>query len=198
MRCDVSINLGKKQFWKSDIKFLGRAKIPFNGLFYNSPYSVRKFWIEFVFGKSFDYRQLVTILDKALYMKIYRFTHAIKSLIKSISSRKTAWKIWNGHAKVAAVIGVQNNRKSHFLNPFKSRPVPIRATSSYFNPACFLMLPKVPIGMSLEGCFTVTRPGLSLCLNWWCEPLIRLKYHPSLRSIRMISLLSMRSLNKLG
>src|SRR3989338_4900063 len=36
----------------------------------------------------------------------------------------------------------------------------------YFQPACLRMLFSVPFGISLSGCFTVTRPGLPGCLKW--------------------------------
>ena len=53
------------------------------------------------------------------------------------------------------------------------------------------MLRRVPVGMSPSGCFTVTRPDLQLCLNWWCEPLTRARYQPSDSSFLITCLLFM-------
>ena len=50
------------------------------------------------------------------------------------------------------------------------------------------------MGMSLWGCTTVTRPGLSGWVKWWWLPLTFLSSHPSRPSLRITSLLSMCAL----
>lgn len=56
------------------------------------------------------------------------------------------------------------------------------------SPDCLSMLLSVFGGMSLSGCFTVTRPFFSGCLYWWWLPVTSTSYHPSARSALITSL----------
>jgi hypothetical protein len=59
-------------------------------------------------------------------------------------------------------------------------------------PACFSMLLSVPIGISRTGCGTVTRPGLTGCLNCLWLPTWATSYQPSSFKRCMTSRLDIR------
>src|SRR3981081_203091 len=59
-------------------------------------------------------------------------------------------------------------------------------------PACFSMLLSVPIGISRTGCGTVTRPGLTGCLNCLWLPTCATSYQPSCFKRCMTSRLDIR------
>src|SRR5260370_26566785 len=59
-------------------------------------------------------------------------------------------------------------------------------------PGCFSMLLSVPIGTSRTGCGTVTRPGLTGCLNCLWLPTCATSYQPSCFKRCMTSRLDIR------